>query len=81
MRENRKNALAFIAPSNDLAMKKVRGSTPHRPRVRQEGEAASLTFSRLRDRDTYRIGDGDTGGVNRPGSDVAYTLPSRGIGA
>lgn len=51
----------------------------YQPRAKQEGEALPPSND-LFERGTYRTGDGDPGTyVPRPGSLVAFTLPSRGI--
>lgn len=49
------------------------------PRVKQEGEATAAQDN-IFERGTYRTGDGDTGTyVPRPGSLVAFSLPSKGL--
>lgn len=49
------------------------------PREKLEGEV-SAPANDIWERPVYRTGDGDTGTyVPRPGSLVAFTLPSRGI--
>lgn len=49
------------------------------PRVKQAGEALA-TADNLFERGTYRTGDGDpVTYVPRPGSLVAFTLPSKGL--
>lgn len=47
-------------------------------RVRQAGEVLSPQDD-FRTRPTYRVGDGDTPFVPRPGSMDAYKLPSLGL--
>jgi hypothetical protein len=51
------------------------------PRKRKPGEVESPSFSRIKEKSVYRTGDGEYGVIDRPGSHIAYTLPSRGIGA
>lgn len=54
-------------------------SMKYEPRVKQEGEAMPAADN-LFERGTYRTGDGDTNiYVPRPGSLVAFTLPSKGL--
>lgn len=50
-------------------------------RKKEKGEAPAPTFSRLKDKATYSTGDGEGRIVYRAGSDVAFGLLSRGIGA
>jgi hypothetical protein len=75
MRVNRTNQLAYIMPDMN---KKSSGT--HIARKRKPGEAASVEFSRLKDPGIYRTGMGDTPAINRPGSEIAFTLPSKGLG-
>lgn len=53
----------------------------HGPRTRQKGEAGPMTHSNLHHPDPYKTGMGEERSVNRPGSDAAYAIPSRGISA
>lgn len=72
----------MIKESNALTKTQRRDlglSMQYEPRVRQPGEAMPPADNMF-ERGTYRTGDGDTGTyVPRPGSLVAFTLPSRGL--
>ena len=41
--------------------------------------AGPLVHNYIKDKRTYKTGDGETPTYQRPGSERAYTLPSKGI--
>lgn len=61
------------------SMKRDMGA--YAPKPKRPGAAGAPSFSRLTDPEVYTTGMGEVGAVDRPGSLVAYALPSRGIGA
>lgn len=81
MRENRTASLAFIPPSSDRAPKAVRGAREYTHRKRDPSLTPSVSYTTLWNPEVYRTGMGEVNTVDRPGSDEAYRLPSRGIGA
>lgn len=62
---------------NDRANASVRSKTPITKRQRSSDEAMPLT-SHVWTKGSYKTGDGETRQVQRPGSEIASTLPSRG---
>lgn len=63
---------------NDRANVSVRSKTPIVKRKRENNEALPLA-STVWTKGSYRTGDGETRQGQRPGSERAYTLPSRGV--
>jgi len=64
---------------NDLGSKEARGKTPFVKRKREKDEATGPVMN-IWSKGSYRTGDGHhTVQVQRPGSERAYTLPSKGI--
>lgn len=61
----------------DRAPKSLRPK-PGPKRIRDTGEALPVTPSTLWAKATYSTGDGEVRQLQRPGSEHAYTLPSRG---
>jgi hypothetical protein len=62
---------------NDRANANVRSKTPIVPRQREKHEALPLTSS-VWTNGSYRTGDGEVRQIQRPGSEVAHKLPSKG---
>lgn len=62
---------------NDRANANVRSKTPIVKRQRGSNEALPLA-STVWTQGSYRTGDGEVRQVQRPGSEYASTLPSRG---
>jgi hypothetical protein len=82
LRVNSQSPAHLIAPKYKGASPSMkRDAGVYSPQTRLPGAATPVSFSRLKDEGTYRTGMGEVDSPNRTGSDVAYTLPSRGIGA
>ena len=62
---------------NDKANASVRSKTPIIKRKRSTYEALPPT-STIWTKGSYKTGDGEVRQAQRPGSELAYTLPSRG---
>ena len=64
------------------SMRRALSAATYAPRVRAPSEAPSITYRNASTHGTYRTGDGDPfHQVVRDGADMAYRLPSKGIGA
>jgi hypothetical protein len=71
-----------IAPAQGTAVPssmRRRLGTAQAKRPRREGEAGSVSYSTLHDPGVYRTGMGEAPTVNRPGSEIAHQLPSKGL--
>ena len=62
---------------NDLGSKEARGRMPFVKRIREKNEATGLAMN-VWSKGSYRTGDGEVPQAQRPGSERAYTLPSKG---
>lgn len=75
---------ANLKASNTLsaALRKNTGLHKGPPRKRLPGEATSMVIGNCTTSRNYRTGDGDPfHQVVRAGADMAYSLPSKGLGA
>lgn len=77
MRVNAKSDTHALPVQSDKASKRTHGTEGYTPRIKHANEAAP-PFSNLWQRDTYRVGDGETRQVIRPGSQDAMKLLSKG---
>jgi len=77
LRENRENPMhAMAAPIDKNPVRYVRGGPVLLPKLKGAAAPANLN---IWDRGTYRVGDGETRQIVRPGSQDAMKLPSRGF--
>ena len=77
LRQNRENPMHVMSsPIDKNPARYVRGGAVLLPKL--EGAAVPANLN-VWDRPTYRVGDGETRQVVRPGSQDAMTLPSRGF--